>query len=126
MNRMKKFASLFLSFLLILSALPSAVYAEENTLQEIEAGILEVTEEESVKEEDISNAVSDENIVGIEAAEEASTLNAMEGMCGDSLEWEISNSGVLTISGYGEMENYSSGNAPWYSERSNIKKIKIK
>ena len=62
----------------------------------------------------------------IVSEEEASTLNAMEGMCGDSLEWEISNSGVLTISGYGEMENYSSGNAPWYSERSNIKKIKIK
>ena len=37
------------------------------------------------------------------------------GFCGDSVEWELTSSGVLTLAGEGATYNYHSGNtAPWY------------
>ena len=44
------------------------------------------------------------------------TLFAANGTCGDNLTWDLTN-GVLTISGTGDMTNYSSSSpnrAPWY------------
>lgn len=41
-----------------------------------------------------------------------------EGTCGENLKWSLSSSGVLTISGKGEMDNYSASDeflAPWHS-----------
>ena len=39
--------------------------------------------------------------------------------------WSLSEDGTLTISGTGDMENYSMTNMPWYSQRSNIKSVVI-
>ena len=49
------------------------------------------------------------------------------GTCGDYLTWTyIEATHTLTISGEGNMENYSySSNAPWYSYRSNMTKVII-
>ncbi|PWM00115.1 MAG: hypothetical protein DBY04_01130 [Clostridiales bacterium] len=51
------------------------------------------------------------------------------GICGaegDNLTWGFdSSTGKLTISGTGEMENFSFSLAPWYSYRSSIKTIEI-
>lgn len=47
------------------------------------------------------------------------------GICGDKLEWKIYTDGVLKISGYGEMEDYTSTNAPWYNNRKSITTIII-
>ena len=43
------------------------------------------------------------------------------GTCGDDLTWILTQDGTLTISGTGEMGNYSYPNpAPWYKNRENI------
>ncbi len=48
------------------------------------------------------------------------------GTCGENLTWEFDKStGTLTISGTGDMENYSSGNSPWTNCRSSIKNVII-
>ena len=39
--------------------------------------------------------------------------------------WTLSDDGTLTISGT-DMRNYSEGGSPWYSQRSEIKKVEIK
>lgn len=50
-----------------------------------------------------------------------------KGKCGDNgdnVQWILSRDGVLTISGSGQMDNYSSAIAPWYSS-DDIKKVVI-
>ena len=42
------------------------------------------------------------------------------------IEWTLSDDGTLTISGTGDMPNYSPAVAPWYSRREEIKKVVIK
>ena len=37
-----------------------------------------------------------------------------QGFCGENLSWEIAN-GILTISGEGYMDDFTSGESPWYS-----------
>ncbi len=55
----------------------------------------------------------------------AGTLFAESGTCGDNLKWELNSSGVLTISGSGDMTDWVIETAPWYSSRSSIKTVKI-
>ncbi len=55
----------------------------------------------------------------------AGTLFAESGTCGDNLKWELNSSGVLTISGSGDMTDWVIEDAPWYSSRSSIKTVKI-
>ena len=61
------------------------------------------------------------------------SLFAQSGTCGDNLTWNLSG-GVLTITGTGDMTNYSyssdgwghsSTNAPWYSNIAKIKSVVI-
>lgn len=47
------------------------------------------------------------------------------GTCGNNLTWTLDDAGTLTIFGTGAIPNYSSGDAPWYSNRSSVKKIVI-
>ena len=49
---------------------------------------------------------------------------AQSGTCGDNLTWSIQD-GTLTISGTGEMEDYSESNVPWYNYRDGINNIVI-
>ncbi len=48
------------------------------------------------------------------------------GKCGENLTWVLDSDGMLTISGSGEMTNWSdSGEVPWYRNRSDIKAVEI-
>lgn len=48
------------------------------------------------------------------------------GTCGDNLTWTLDNNGTLTISGTGDMEDYSySYDVPWYSPRLLIESVVI-
>ena len=48
------------------------------------------------------------------------------GKCGGNLTWSLDTStGVLNITGTGDMENYSYSSAPWYSYRSSIEILEI-
>ncbi len=51
-------------------------------------------------------------------------LFAQSGTCGANLTWDLTD-GVLTISGTGEMTDYSYNSAPWYSNRSSITNVII-
>ena len=53
------------------------------------------------------------------------TMFAESGTCGENLTWDLTN-GVLTISGFGAMNDYSYGsNVPWYDNRENISQVVI-
>ena len=57
--------------------------------------------------------------------------NPTSGSCGDNVTWSLSDDGTLTISGTGEMENYSNTNyhgqgyAPWHTSRKYIETVVI-
>ena len=57
-------------------------------------------------------------------AEEIELFAANSNSCGEGLTWKLSY-GTLTISGTGKMDSYSSGGAPWYSQRAYIGRIVI-
>ena len=47
-----------------------------------------------------------------------------EGTCGENLTWVLNDTGLLSISGEGEMFGYENGyQVPWYSSRNSIKQI---
>ncbi len=48
------------------------------------------------------------------------------GTCGTNVSWTLDSDGVLTISGTGAMEDYSSSSVPWANIREQIKKVVIK
>lgn len=49
-----------------------------------------------------------------------------EGSCGESLTWVLDGEGTLTISGTGDMTNYTWSNRPsWYDYRTSIRKVVI-
>lgn len=49
------------------------------------------------------------------------------GTCGDNLTWELTDDGVLTVSGMGTMDNYNSHlSVPWYSDRSSVLSVVIR
>ena len=47
------------------------------------------------------------------------------GTCGENLTWTLDENGVLTISGTGEMESYSSGDQPWDDRWYEVLSVKI-
>ena len=55
-----------------------------------------------------------------------STTEGNSGTCGENLTWTLDEAGCLTISGSGDMEDYSSASgAPWYALRDSIVSIQI-
>ncbi|MBQ3179109.1 MAG: leucine-rich repeat protein [Clostridia bacterium] len=50
----------------------------------------------------------------------ASAETVAEGTCGENLTWVLEDTGTLTISGDGEMDDYSYDSSPWYSRRHKI------
>ncbi len=51
---------------------------------------------------------------------------AASGTCGENLTWKLDNAGLLTISGEGEMEDYSSTvQAPWYEYKSQVQTVVV-
>ena len=47
------------------------------------------------------------------------------GTCGENLTWTLTDDGTLTISGTGDMYDYSYSYAPWYSYRSSLNSVVI-
>lgn len=46
------------------------------------------------------------------------------GTCGDNLEWKLTDEGVLTITGTGEMQDWNDYSSPWY-ENESVKQVII-
>ena len=47
------------------------------------------------------------------------------GSCGDNVTWTLDDSGLLTISGTGPMDNYGWYGSPWYGSRASITTVQI-
>ncbi|MDE5853067.1 MAG: leucine-rich repeat domain-containing protein, partial [Oscillospiraceae bacterium] len=53
-------------------------------------------------------------------------LETYSGTCGENLTWNLdATTGVLTISGIGDMTNYEDNSFSWYEQSSSIKSVKI-
>lgn len=62
--------------------------------------------------------------VTIDGEKNVSTVGANAGTCGENLTWDLSSEGTLTISGIGDMQNYSENNlAPW--DKKKVQRIVI-
>ena len=81
------------------------------------------TAEKSAEEQDKSlTAQGNQETVSTEAVMDI----VKSGTCGENLTWTLDSQGVLTISGTGKMEDYSSNGGPWYSSSDSIKSVVIK
>ncbi len=144
----KHFISQVLAVFLCFSCLVTSVTAEEQADPvSTEEPVVEVVEEnagEDISESTEETVQNDESSESLEAAEvteetesEAADLVTEEiteeadtvltdsitasGTCGTSLNWTLDDEGTLTISGEGDMYNYSESKpAPWDSYRSSV------
>ncbi len=82
----------------------------------------EATEEQTeATEPTLEELPEEEEPVMEEVPEEELALQSSQsikasGTCGANLKWELTEDGTITISGYGDMENYSSKGTPWPSQ----------
>ncbi len=58
-------------------------------------------------------------------APNASANVAASGTCGSAVTWSLSNDGVLTLRGSGDMSNYTSDGAPWAGKSDSITSVDI-
>lgn len=122
---MKRILALLLCFALCLSLLPAS-FAEDIEIVDSEEM------EETLPEEEIAvaePAAEPEQTYPTQDAETDGEIVA-SGECGDNLTWTLDDEGTLTISGEGNMTDYSHTStlvrhAPWYDSRSLITAIVI-
>ncbi len=115
----------FISVLTVASLLLSSVHmtAKTDDVQDYktQAEYTAETAELNTQKEDTKNVSST-----ISTVSNATGDIVASGTCGDNLTWELFSDGTLEISGTGSMRDYSSSSsAPWYSNRSSIKKVII-
>lgn len=112
MKQHKKVMSVLLSSLMITNAMPVMVMADVGDEEIIE--INSSTEKTVVREVMVTESSSRQAMMGINYT--------LVGEFGGNMVWDLSNEGVLTISGEGEME-FEDGKAPWYDEMDSIVKV---
>ncbi len=102
---------------------------EEETTETREEEIPEETAEEVPTEETVPETTEEEETQP-ETVEETAGMLAEDvidsGTCGDGLTWMLTQDGTLTISGTGEMGNYTdSSTVPWYKNREDIVNVVV-
>ncbi|MCD8382486.1 MAG: leucine-rich repeat domain-containing protein, partial [Clostridiales bacterium] len=148
MEKIKKITALFLSLALLLALLPSTAWATEAEELPEETAVTEDAAEETdeaqetAPESSVSVETEDDAASQTEEADEetlaesiysalfgtATIAETSSGSCGENLTWELDDSGTLTISGTGAMEEweyYSESGSPWYDCSSDIKSVVI-
>ena len=109
----KRFFAGLLTVCLLCSLAPSPVLAQTSLEGQAEEA-QEAPATENVQSQETASGEEDTVLL-------ASIPEDMEGLCGASLTWTLSEEGVLTISGTGEMFDYSSTSMPeWHNYRSYI------
>lgn len=149
---MKKLLSLLLTFMMISSTVSFASFV--SLAEDIEEAVAEetvVTEEiisdevENIEESDlneVSDIVEEEPIAfeeepisseahGKESGTVVGDIVTASGKCGDKLTWQLDTLGVLTISGTGDMYDYTydmydGNNSPWGGYSGKVKSVVIK
>ena len=96
--------------------------AEDTEPSEDSVEIETVMAQADTEEKEEANLLSEETEKG-----EIADLMAASGVWGDNLQWELNDSGVLRISGNGEMDDEGSGSYgegyPWYPYRESVRSI---
>ena len=57
--------------------------------------------------------------------EEIEDVTVASGTCGENLTWELSAQGALTVTGTGDMYDFSVGGAPWKDYKGNIRTLTV-
>ena len=141
--RIRKLLAFFLSMSLIVCSVPTLVFADETESAEeganeskVEEVVETGTEEVIVDGEPAQNGQGGEGeggdtgdapvIVTPTGDPEITSSPAHFGICGENASWKLTNNGLLTISGAGDMYNYSSQSlAPWIESGLEIKTVAI-
>ena len=55
----------------------------------------------------------------------ADVTTVAEGTCGEDLTWVLDSTGLLSISGTGDMDDYTSTSMPWYQHSGSITSLKL-
>ncbi len=117
---LKKFFAYIMTFMMIFSLISVGTYAEETSDNEIEI-VDEMMEDET--SDDSTDMTEEDGIID-------------SGTCGNDLTWTLDADGLLSISGTGDMDNYTNvyeyGGTdyeliptPWYGYEDAIKTVKI-
>ena len=118
----KRLLALLLALMMCVSLLPATALAEEE-----DAGTIELAETPETPEEGtIAPAADPEALPPAEEAEEV----LASGDCGDDLTWTLTDDGVLTISGTGDMWDFEynyedGGNAPWAGYITQVRRLVV-
>ena len=124
----KQIISMLLAILLVLSMVPvTAGAAEVQATEEIQQETVETPTETVLIVEPIEETVSSQVLLSETVQAQAGNGIIDSGSCGDGVTWMLAEDGVLTISGSGAMDDYSSWPtpAPWKKYVSEIKKATI-
>ncbi|MCR5329783.1 MAG: leucine-rich repeat domain-containing protein [Lachnospiraceae bacterium] len=126
----KKFTSVLLAAFMSLSVFtaPVAVMADET-----EPSGTETSQTENLNPSESDESKSSESSEPTETSQsEKFTVNRKEsirtvtGMCGDRAVWLLDNNGTLTVSGFGDMDNWESGDlVPWKNYKDSILAVVI-
>lgn len=129
MNRRKRLTALMLALAMCLSVLPASVLATElgGEAETAEAAAPEDTSEAAEVEEPQAAETEEPDEEPVEDVS-PSTMAATSGTCGSNVKWSLSDKWILTISGKGEMKDWSwsSNQSPWYTYRKKIVSVVIK
>ena len=119
-KRFKRFIAILLTLTLLIGSIPMTewrVMAEQlESMEETESVIEELTEAKETK--DVTKAEAEVNVEKSTPASESADNTAVEGSesdtidsdaCGENVSWVLSDDGVLTIFGTGDMFNYDKG-----------------
>ncbi len=126
---MKKIIAMILSFVMLFGTATIGVPEEGVRLG---FGLTAYAAEETSDSDLLS---SDTDVSGTDAVTSGTDISEPEdpapaeiasGTCGDNLTWVLTDDGKLTISGSGNMYNWSSySNVPWYNNSTEIKNVEI-
>ena len=124
--KIKRLLAFSLRMVMLVSALPGMVFADETDPETAETAIVETSEPEETEEKDTSES-SKESGEETGPEETSDAVEAKDANTWGKLKWSFNSStGVLSITGKGNMPAItSSKGAPWYDERNHIKKIVI-
>ena len=110
----KQIISMLLAILLVLSMVPvTAGAAEVQATEEIQQETVETPTETVLIVEPIEETVSSQVLLSETVRAQAENVIINSGTCGDNLTWELDDSGCLTISGSGAMDNFNYSSIPW-------------
>ena len=129
----RRLIAALMAALLSINSLPVTVLAEETDpagQSQAEAIMESDTEESDLTGESQEESVSEETIEDkaetVLQREEQSYELVDSGTCGENVTWTLDSEGLLTITGMGDMTNYtSSSECPWYSESASIVSIVV-